>query len=186
MKRILLLTGIAVLAGLQGLQAQTDTKTKAATTDGGQAGYTSGIGVRFGVEGGISFKHFIKDDRAIEAILSTGFGYGGFRLTGLYEVHKPFPGVEGLDWFFGGGAHIGMYSGRYYNYYGSGYWDNNGNWRPYRSNYMTLGIDGIIGLEYQFEDLPFTAALDFKPFFDFVGRGSRYGDGALTIRYILK
>lgn len=164
---------------------------KSAPADGGQPGYKTGIGLRLGWEGGVSFKHFIKEKHALEALLSTGWGYGGFRFTALYEVHKPFPDVDGLDWFFGGGIHAGVYSGRYFGYYGyagSGYYDNQGRWHPagYRSRYPVVGIDGILGLEYQIEDIPLTIGLDIKPYLNFVGWGSRYADGALTVRYILK
>lgn len=178
---LLLATGGVILAQ--------NKSTTSAT--GGMPGYKTGIGGRFGFEGGLTVKHFLKPHRAIEGILSTHWGYGGFRLTGLYEVHKHLGDVEGLDWFFGAGAHIGSYSARYYGYYGyynNGYYDKHGNWHAngYRSRYMTIGLDGIIGLEYQFEELPFSAALDFKPYFDFIGGSNRFGDLALSLRYTIK
>jgi hypothetical protein len=157
----------------------------------GMPGYKTSIGIRFGYEGGLTLKHFMKEKRAIEGIISAGWGGWGFRLTGLYEVHKNFPGVEGLDWYFGGGAHIGSYNNAYYGYYGyynGGYYDNKGHWHSggYRSRYMTVGIDGIIGLEYQFEDAPFSISLDFKPYVDIIGYSGRFGDGALSLRYTIK
>lgn len=177
----------------QGLKGDKDKKksSSSSSSEGGQAGYKTGIGLRGGFEGGITIKHFIKSDRALEGILSRGWGYGGMRITGLYEIHKPFPGAKGLDWFYGVGAHLGFYNGDYYgyNYYNGGYYDKKGKWHPgdYRSRtYTTVGIDGILGLEYQFAEIPFTVGIDIKPYFDFVGRGDHFGDGAFSIRYTIK
>lgn len=156
-----------------------------------ESGYRTGIGLRLGLEAGLTVKHFIKEHRAIEGIISRGWGYGGIRITGLYEVHKPFPQAKGLDWYFGFGAHMGFYSGHYYGYYGyagSGYYDKNGDWHAtgYQDFYPAIGIDGILGLEYQFEEIPVTIGVDIKPSFDIIGWGHHYGDGAFSIRYILK
>lgn len=184
--------GIAVLFISLDCQAQNakSGKSKSAATSR-QTTFTTGLGLRGGFEGGITFKHFIKESAAIEVLLSRGWRYGGFRVTGLYEIQKPLPGIENLDWFFGGGVHIGFYDGTYYGYYGyygTGYYDKHGNWHPtgYRDRYTTIGIDGILGLEYQFTEVPITLSLDIKPYFDFYGRGNHYGDGALSIRYVLK
>jgi hypothetical protein len=184
--KIKMLVLAATLVAVAQLPAQN--KQGKSTEPGGQSGYKTGIGLRFGPEAGLTLKHFLNKN-AVEVILSSGWGYGGFRLTGLYEVHKPFPSVKGLDWFFGGGAHVGTYSGRYYGYsaYNGGYHDKNGKWHPdYRSRYMTLGIDGILGLEYLFEDFPITIGLDIKPYIDLIGWGNHFADGAFTIRYAIK
>lgn len=171
----------------QGLKGNKNNNSS--SSGGGQSGYKTGIGLRGGFEGGITVKHFIKSGRAIEGILSRGWGYGGMRITGLYEIHKPFPGAKGLDWFYGVGAHIGFYDEGYYNFKcdKDGYWYK-GNWYPgdCRGTYTTIGIDGILGLEYQFAEIPFTIGLDIKPYFDFVGRSNHYGDGAFSIRYTIK
>ena len=186
MKKILLTSFIsALLLNVSHLSAQ-----QSASSDGGQQGYKTGIGLRLGWEGGISLKHFIKERRAIEGIASFGWGYRGFRLTGLYEIHKRFPDVDGLDWYFGFGAHVGAYAGHYFGYYGysgGGYYDKQGRWHPsgYRSMYPVVGIDGVLGLEYQIEDVPLTIGLDIKPYINIIGWGSQFADGALTVRYII-
>lgn len=148
--------------------------------------YNTGIGLRFGGnESGLTVKHFIKSNAAIEGILSTGWMYRGTRLTGLYEIQKSIGGAPGLYWFFGGGVHVGFYSERYWysgNCKDGGYWYN-GRWYHCDGTRTTIGIDGIIGLEYHFGEIPFTIGLDLKPSFDFVGWGRRFGDGAFTVRY---
>jgi hypothetical protein len=188
--RKLILTASCLLATTTlTLQAQDNKTTTASSSTGGSA-YKTGIGLRFGWEGGLTLKHFIREDRALEGIISRGWGYGGFRITGLYEFQKPFATLENLSWYAGLGAHVGFYNGSYYGYYsayGDGYYDKNGNWHPgYRSRYVTFGVDGILGLEYAFDEVPFSVSLDIKPYFDFVGRGDRFGDGALSIRYLIR
>lgn len=170
--------------------SQNSGKPAKSTEPGGEAGYTTGIGLRCGLEGGFSFKHFIKEGRALEGLLSRGWRYGGFRVTALYEMHYALPGVKGMDWFLGIGAHAGFFGGAYYGYYGytgTGYYDSNGVWHStgYRNYYLSLGVDVIAGVEYQFEDFPFTVGFDVKPQFDLFGRARRYGDVAFTFRYIL-
>ena len=145
---------------------------------GGGAGYSTGIGLRFGWDGGITAKHFIKSGAAIEGILSRSWGYRGFRITGLYEIQKPLSGVANLYWFVGGGAHFGMYHGGYWGYYKKGhyhYYDDR--------LYPVLGVDLIGGLEYKFSGAPFTVGVDIKPYVDLWGWGSHFWDGAFSARY---
>jgi hypothetical protein len=131
--------------------------------------YTTGIGFRFGGPSGISVKHFIKSNDAIEGIIGGAmYHYGGFYLAGLYERHMSID-VKNLRLYYGGGAHFASWS-NYRGYY------NNGN--------ASVGVDGIIGLEYVFPDLPINMSLDFKPAYDIYW--GLLGDFGLSIRYNLK
>ncbi|WP_207435257.1 hypothetical protein [Sabulibacter ruber] len=143
---------------------------------------TAGIGLRVGgYAAGITGKYFFRDDLAFEGILGTGFGRRGFQLTGLAEIHAPAFGVQGLQWFYGGGAHVGFFRGRYYHSPSSRHYADS-----YDRNLTTVGIDGIVGLEYQITEIPISVGIDFKPFFETNRDGLfLYGDGALTVRYTL-
>lgn len=147
--------------------------------------YNTGIGIRFGGrETGLTVKHFLNNKAAIEGILSSGWYYRGMRLTGLYEVQKPL-GSGGLSWFWGVGGHIGMYNERYW-YRGDckdGRYEYRGRWYNCDGSRATLGIDGIIGLEFKFPSIPLTLGVDLKPSIDLFGWGNHYGDSAFTIRY---
>jgi hypothetical protein len=187
MKRLSVVFFVLVLSFTSHVLAQ---KNSSSSSDGGAA-YKTGIGFRGGFEGGLTVKHFIQSDKAIEGILTRSWGYGGFRITGLYEIQKPIKDVPGLSIFYGFGAHVGFYNGRYYGYYGysgSGYYDKNGKWHAtgYRNNYTTLGIDGIVGVEYKIEDIPITVGLDVKPYFDIIGWSDRFVDVAISLRYTIK
>jgi hypothetical protein len=133
--------------------------------------YTTGIGLRGGPSNGLTVKHFISQKAALEGILSTR--WGGFGLTGLYELNVPIKSVSRLNFYYGLGGHIGSYDGK-----------RNG-WFKDDKNHTIIGIDGIIGLEYNFKEIPFNIGVDYKPGFNLIGYSGYWGDeGALSIRYI--
>ena len=151
------------------------------------ASYNTGIGIRSGGwESGLSVKHFIKNNTAIEGILTTGWRYRGNRIIGLYEIQKPLSRVQGLYFFYGVGGHIGSYDEEYWgkSECKGGYYTINGRRYSCDQNRLVIGIDGIIGLEYLFQEIPISAGLDLKPFADIIGwGGSHFGDFAFTVRY---
>lgn len=161
-------------------------KKSSSSNNGSGSSYNTGIGLRLGNwESGLTVKHFINNNAAIEGILSSGWYHRGSRLTALYEVQKPLGG-NGFYWFWGVGGHVGLYNDRYWSNgdcVNGRYW-HKGEWRPCDDGRRTtLGVDGIIGLEYKFPQAPFTLGIDFKPSIDLVGWGRHYGDGAFTVRY---
>lgn len=136
-----------------------------------QAQYTTGIGLRAGVSNGLTVKHFISNDAALEGILHTR--WGGFVITGLYEVHKDISDVKGLMWFFGGGAHLGSWNA-----------GSNRPWGDRNRSETVVGLSGIIGLDYAFADVPIGLSLDWKPTFNFSGQRYWGDEVALSIRFI--
>src|SRR4030095_6999991 len=113
--------------------------------------YKTAVGVRLSssaaiVNNSISLKHFLNERSAIEALFSFG---DPLALAGLYEVHKPF-GTEGLQWFYGGGGYIGFVK----------------TWNPAKNQNdtdVTLGAQGVGGLDYKFANIPLNLSLDWKP-----------------------
>jgi hypothetical protein len=68
--------------------------------------YQTALGVKVWDGGGISLKHFINGNNALEGIAY--FWRQGIRITGLYEIHGPISGATGLQWYIGPGAHLGF------------------------------------------------------------------------------
>lgn len=135
--------------------------------------YYTGVGLRLGFTNGLTVKHFISDRVALEGLLSTR--WRGFEVTGLFEIHNQAFDVERLNWYYGAGAHIGFWNG-------SNTYDR---WGVEGVNYTVVGIDGILGIEYNFEEFPLNIGLDWKPMFNLTGYSGFWGDGgALSIRYI--
>ncbi|MBP6431568.1 MAG: hypothetical protein KA319_07370 [Ferruginibacter sp.] len=111
--------------------------------------YKNALGVRLGssvptVKSGITYKHFLANNNAIEGILSFG---DGTAICALYEIHKPINSVENLQWFIGGGGYVGF---------------NNSN--------NTIGAAGIVGLDYKFANIPLNLSLDWKPELNIVSK----------------
>ena len=127
--------------------------------------YQTALGLKVWQGGGITLKHFIASNRAVEGIGS--FYSRGFRLTGLYEIHGDLSGAPGLRWYVGPGAHLGFYNDKYYD-----------------KNKVVLGIDGVLGLDYKFNTAPINFSLDWQPSFEFADDlGFDEAWGGLSIRY---
>ncbi len=133
--------------------------------------YNTGIGLRGGFSNGITLKHFLGESTAVEGILMSR--WRGLEITGLFEIHNQAFDVERLNWYYGLGGHIGFWDG------------NNVNWVNDNTAYTVIGVDGIIGIEYNFEEAPINISLDWKPSFNIIGYFGFWPDGgALSVRYI--
>ncbi|MDD3568548.1 MAG: hypothetical protein PHT92_09135 [Bacteroidales bacterium] len=135
--------------------------------------YNTGIGLRGGFANGVTIKHFVTSKAAFEGIIASR--WKGLELTLLYEVHGRAFNTERMKWYFGFGGHVGFWDG-----------DNtNKDWGTAGENYTVIGVDGILGLEYNFAQIPFNVSIDWKPAFNFVGYSGFWADGgALSVRYI--
>ena len=133
--------------------------------------YKTAVGVKFYPGAGITLKHFVKSNAALE-----GIGYfwrDGVRITGLYEFHGNINGAPGLKWYVGPGAHVGFWNNRYWDRYYPGY----------RGGAL-VGIDGVLGLDYKFKGAPINMSVDWQPSFEFGNYGGFSGDwGGFAIRY---
>jgi len=133
--------------------------------------YNTGIGFRGGFANGVTIKHFVSSKAAFEGIIASR--WRGLEITGLYEIHGRAIKAERLNWYVGFGGHVGFWDGK------------QTNWGNHDESYTVVGIDGILGLEYNFAEIPFNISLDWKPTYNFYGYYGYWGDGgALSIRYI--
>lgn len=151
-------TILSILASLLFISA-----AQAQSKSANSSSYTTALGVKVFDGGGISFKHFISDKNALELI---GYFWNrGSRITGLYEIHGPISGANGLQWYIGPGVHIGFYNTKY-------------------GNGSFAGIDGVLGLDYKFKGAPINMSVDWQPSFEFGDNRGFYGSwGGLGIRY---
>ncbi|MEE9460975.1 MAG: hypothetical protein V3V53_04040 [Bacteroidales bacterium] len=136
--------------------------------------YHTGLGLRASVSPGISVKHFFTTNMAGEGILTVR--WGGFNATGLAEWHLSVFDTEGFYFFYGGGAHLGVWDSEK-DYYGS----------TTGGTTLFLGVDGIIGLEYAFLDIPLSISLDWKPGMNIISDfGFFFDDLAISFRYLFR
>lgn len=137
--------------------------------------YHTAVGVRLGLGPGLTVKHFLNHTNALEGIVS--LRWRGFMVTALYEKESVAFNTPGLNWFVGGGAHIGFW-GSYYD--SNPWWDYDNN----QDGYTIIGADFILGMEYTFEYIPLNLSLDWKPAINFIGYTGFWGDFiAFSIRY---
>jgi hypothetical protein len=102
--------------------------------------YKMAIGVRLSsaqatVNNSVSFRYFLSEGRALEAMAS--FDPGAIGL--LYEVYHPLGNAPGFQWFFGGGGYAAF------------------------KGHNVLGAQGVVGLDYKFQQIPLNLSLDWKP-----------------------
>jgi hypothetical protein len=113
--------------------------------------YQTALGVRLSsssamVNNSISIKHFISEKSAIEGLLSFG---DPLAIGALYELHKPLA-ASGLTYFYGAGGYIAFLK---------------------KVNATTLktttdpnfGAQGVLGLDYKFNNIPLNISIDWKP-----------------------
>jgi hypothetical protein len=151
MKRLRLILGLLAIVGFLQSNAQ-NTSTS----------YRTAVGVKI-YPGAITVKHFVQNHAALEGLAT--FWEKGFRITGLYELHYPLAGVDGLQWYVGPGAHIGFYDDKYYD------------------GQTMFGVDGVLGIDWKIKGAPFNLSLDWNPSFEFTNNAGFRSFGGLGIRY---
>ncbi|ASZ13946.1 hypothetical protein KTO58_04375 [Chitinophaga pendula] len=143
------------------------------------ANYSTALGVRVNPYLiGFTIKHFLSGPHAIEGIVHTNLTNNkNVTFTGLYEYHWNAFGHPEWNLYAGGGVHIGVYDRFDYD---RKRWDRKGN-----GTYATVGMDGIIGVEYTFKKIPLNLSADLKPFFHFSGETNFIGEeiGGISARY---
>jgi hypothetical protein len=133
--------------------------------------YKSSIGLRTGASSGLTYKHFISSEDAIEGILAWRYRNPG--LAGIWERHAQFLDVWGLNWYYGGGAHFFVYDANGRDKFGR---DDGG---------LVIGLDGILGAEYKIKEIPITVSVDLRPGINVFGVFGPIGNEiGISIRYI--
>jgi hypothetical protein len=92
----------------------------------------------------------------------------GFNVTALVEFAQTMADTPRLGWYYGAGANIG-------------YWDDSEN-----NSELNVGVDGILGMEYTFEDVPINVSIDWKPYFILITDPRfEFDEFALSVRYVI-
>lgn len=143
MKKIAILcTVIAVISSTQNLSAQDYPQGTS---------YKTALGVRLSSSNAmqsnsISIKQFISEKTAIEGLFTFG---DPLALGALIEFHKPLS-AAGLTYFYGAGGYIAFLK--------------NVNVATQKTTTdANFGAQGVIGLDYKFNNIPLNISLDWKP-----------------------
>jgi len=133
--------------------------------------YEKSLGLRLGKPVGLTYKQFVSTNNAFEVIVDLDFfekdvfKIGG---SGFYLWEWNLGDVQGLDWFVGPGVSAGVFVV-----------NAGGN----TASDFNVSLDGLIGLEYKFANIPLALAVDFGPRFYFLNDAGIYWGGALSVRY---
>lgn len=133
--------------------------------------YTKAIGVKM-YPSAITYKKFTKTNTAFEFL--GYFSLDGFRTTILHEKYMPIEGNENLTWYIGYGGHLGIWSAEWVKT------NNNAD----KSN-ISVGFDGIIGLDYKVKNSPLNISIDWQPSFSIIQAYFK-NQGGIGIRYVIK
>lgn len=127
--------------------------------------YRFALGIRLSnssptLNNSVTGKYFVTPTSAIEGIVSFGSRFG---VGALLELHRSL-NVQGLNWYWGGGAYVG-----------------------FGDNETYLGPTGALGLDYKFPSIPLNLSLDWKPELDIIPSVRFIPDAfALSARFAFK
>ena len=146
--------------------------------------YETAVGIRLGSPLSVSAKHFLHQEGAVE--LAVGFRnddpFSYLHISGAYQYHKPIGDVKNLFYYVGAGASIIRCK------YTPEYEIPGEETGSFTSNYF--GLQGYLGLDYAFEDIPLNLSADWIPTIN-LGENSPQqsfsgGFWALAARFIVK
>lgn len=122
--------------------------------------YMRDAGIRAGNGVIATYRQFYNDEKALE--LFAGYQYQGLRVGGMREFFSPAltKYSENFRLYYGYGVHTGFTYTNHHKMFN----------REYRYGWTfspVFGMDGILGLEYTFPDVPILVSADVKPFYEF-------------------
>lgn len=134
-----------------------------------QSAETNQLGLRLGGFSGFTFRHVGSRDVGVQVdLLENYHGYWAL-ISVMAEKHIPLK--EGFVLYFGGGAFLGGNHDPYYVHNEDHYWA------------PTLGLQGTVGVDYYFHNVPLNLGLDLTPRFSFYYDPFPW-DGGISLRYI--
>lgn len=144
--------------------------------------YNSAVGLRLGVPASISYKMFINESgHAVEGYVSfrsqKSFGsrYSWIGVNAAYQIHNDISSVDGLYWYYGGGAAAFFWS------FDNDFVDVSD------QNTLSFGLQGYLGLDYTLTSAPVNFSLDWIPTFFINGYSNGFGGGygTFAVRYTI-
>ena len=137
------------------------------------------IGIRGGITSGFEYRMYTDDANSFKILLGIN---DGLRIHGFKEFHRYdlFTFTDQLIFFYGAGIHGG------YENWDEFYTKDNISWYENQTAFV-MGVDGLVGLEYMFYEVPLSVGLEAKPFLDIFGQHMFHFepfDFAFTLKYL--
>ena len=142
--------------------------------------FENAIGIRGGLTAGFEYRFYMDDANSYKFLLGTRDG--GVQIHALKEFHQYdlFSFTDRLVLVYGAGLHAG------YEQWEKRYIEGNTTWHEDRTAFL-VGLDGLVGLEYLFYEVPISLGFEVKPYFDLLGRemfNVQLFDFAFTVKYL--
>lgn len=142
--------------------------------------FENAVGIRGGLTAGFEYRFYTDDANSFKFLLGTHDG--GVQIHALKEFHQYdlFSFTDRLVLIYGAGLHVG------YEQWEKRYIEGNYTWDEDRTAFL-VGLDGLIGLEYLFSEVPVSVGFEAKPYFDLLGRemfNVQLFDFAFTVKYL--
>ena len=129
--------------------------------------YQNALGLKLGYDVAVTYKTHVSSANALElgANLSGLFNKNGLGIlvSGFYTWENQLGGVNGLSWYAGPGAYVGLFLGD-----------------PMSFN---ASINGMIGLEYKFSGAPVVLSVDWTPGINLTGIAFSWHGGGIGVKY---
>ncbi len=135
--------------------------------------YNTSVGVVAGTSLGGTVKRFISEQDAVDLLVYNR--WNGWVGALLYERHMNIRELRGLEWFFGGGVHYGVWKEGV----GTPPWTDRST-----QSYTAYGLDAIVGLDYNIPKSSFYLGVYWKPAYNLQSFTGLWEDEvAFTLRY---
>lgn len=129
--------------------------------------YKSAVGLKIGYDVAATYKTYISPNNALDlgVNLSGLFTSNGLGLlvNGFYTWENELGGVNGLSWYVGPGAYIGLLLGN--------------------NMAFSASINAMVGLEYKFEGIPLALSVDWTPGLNLTGIAFSWHGGGIGVKY---
>lgn len=141
--------------------------------------FNQAVGIRGGLTSGFEYRVYTDDANSYKFLLGTRDE--GIQLHAMKEFHQYdlFRYTDQLTFFYGAGVHAG------YEQWQKHYTSYNAEWYKTKTAFIA-GLDGLVGLEYLFYEVPISLGIEAKPYFDLFGRQMfdiELFDIAFTVKY---
>lgn len=131
--------------------------------------YKSALGLKFAYDAAITYKTFVSGTNALDFAADFRiFDPDVFSVSAsaFYEWDNPIASVDGLSWYYGPGANLGIVLAN-----GGG-------------SSLFASINAILGIEYKIASLPLAISLDWTPGLRLTqGLGFHWQGGGLGVKY---
>lgn len=133
-----------------------------------------------GISSGLTFRAYLHEELSYEALLS--FRNEGAQFHLFRQHHKELRMMEdgNLNLIYGFGSHFGFYYSEDYTIFFQEVHYGRRVFSP------LLGMDGFVGLEYRFHEIPLSIGLNYKPYMELSWRqifGINLWDFGFSFKY---